>query len=166
MADIARKHAVRIEAMVTANDAARELFDLFLQELRDDLNEGITEGDAKEMLAQHMVTRPVFEALLGDARFAKQNPVSQGMQLMLDVLAPAKIENEAESLSEFYASVGRRAKAATTPLARQKLMTELYDKFFRAAFPVTVEKLGIVYTPIEVVDFILRSVDEILRDRV
>ena len=163
VADIARRHIVRIEAMVTADEAARDVFEEFLAELRDDLNEGITKQDAIEMLAQHMVTRPVFEALHGDARFVDQNPVSKGMQLILDVLAPARIETEAESLGEFYDSVARRAKAANTPLARQKIITELYDKFFRNAFPKTVEKLGIVYTPIEIVDFILHSVDEVLR---
>ena len=163
VADIARRHIVRIEAMVTADEAAREVFEEFLAELRDDLNEGITKQDAIEMLAQHMVTRPVFEALHGDARFVDRNPVSKGMQLILDVLAPARIETEAESLGEFYDSVARRAKAANTPLARQKIITELYDKFFRKAFPKTVEKLGIVYTPIEIVDFILHSVDEVLR---
>ncbi len=163
VADIARRHIVRIEAMVTADEAAQEVFEEFLTELRDDLNEGISKQDAIEMLAQHMVTRPVFEALHGDARFANQNPVSKGMQLVLDVLAPARIEAEAESLGEFYDSVARRAKAANTPLARQKIITELYDKFFRNAFPKTVEKLGIVYTPIEIVDFILHSVDEVLR---
>ena len=163
VADIARRHIDRIEAMVTADEAAREVFGEFLEELRDDLNEGITEQDAVEMLAQHMVTRPVFEALHGDAKFADQNPVSKGMQLVLDVLEPANIETEAESLEDFYASVARRAKAANTPSARQKIITELYDKFFRNAFPKTAERLGIVYTPIEIVDFILHSVDEILR---
>ncbi|MCY4249725.1 MAG: N-6 DNA methylase [Rhodobacteraceae bacterium] len=116
------------------------------------------------MLAQHMVTRPVFEALHGDSTFVDQNPISKGMQLVLDVLKPAKIESEAESLDEFYASVARRAKAANTPLARQKIITELYDKFFRNAFPKTAARLGIVYTPIEIVDFILHSVDEVLRN--
>ena len=163
VADIARRHIGRIEAMVTADEAARDVFGEFLTELRDDLNEGVTEQDAIEMLAQHMITRPVFEALHGDARFVDHNPVSRGMQLVLDVLKPANIETEAESLGEFYASVARRAKAANTPLARQKIITELYDKFFRTAFPKTAEKLGIVYTPVEIVDFILHSVDEVLR---
>ena len=164
VADIARRHIVRIEDMVTANEAAREVFEEFLAELRDDLNEGVTERDAIEMLAQHMVTRPVFEALHGDARFVNKNPVSKGMQLVLDVLEPAHIETEAENLDEFYASVARRAKAATTSLARQKIITKLYDEFFRNAFPKTSEKLGIAYTPVEIVDFILHSVDELLRE--
>ncbi len=163
VADIARRHITRITETVTANEAARSMFGAFLTELRDDLNEGITQADAIEMLAQHMVTRPVFEALHGDAVFASQNPVSREMQRVLDALAPASIETEAEGLEAFYGSVQRRAKAAQTPLARQKIITELYDKFFRNAFPKTAERLGIVYTPIELVDFILHSVDTLLR---
>ena len=164
VAEIARKHIVRITEMVNRNEAAREVFQEFLAELQDDLNEGVSKREAIEMLAQHMVTRPVFEALHGDGRFVDENPISKGMQLVLEVLKPAKIEVEAESLDEFYASVARRAKAANTPLARQKIIIELYDKFFRNAFPKTAERLGIVYTPIDIVDFILHSVDELLRD--
>ena len=164
VAEIAQKHIVRIEGYVDRHKEAQEVFQDFLDEIRDDLNEGITKRDAIEMLAQHMVTRPVFEALHGDSQFVDQNPISKGMQLVLDVLKPANIETEAESLDEFYASVARRAEAANTPMARQKIITELYDKFFRNAFPKTAARLGIVYTPIEIVDFILHSVDEVLRD--
>ena len=164
VADIARRHIERIKALVTRHDAAKEIFHEFLEELHDDLNDGITEADAIEMLAQHMITRPVFEALHGDARFVDDNPVSKGMQQVLDVLETEKIEQEAKSLEEFYASVARRAKAANTPLARQKIVIELYDKFFRHAFPKTAERLGIVYTPVELVDFILHSVEDMLRE--
>ncbi len=164
VAEIAQKHIIRIRDMVNRHEDAQEVFKFFLEELQDDLNEGVSEQDAIEMLAQHMVTRPVFEALHGDGRFVDQNPISTGMQLVLDVLEPANIEVEAESMDEFYASVARRAKAANTPMARQKIITDLYDKFFRNAFPKTAERLGIVYTPIELVDFVLHSVDELLRD--
>ena len=164
VAKIAQTHIVRITEMVRRHDAAREVFQEFVAELQDDLNEGVSETEAIEMLAQHRVTRPVFEALHGDGRFVDENPISKGMQLVLEVLERANIEVEAESLKDFYASVARRAKVANTPLARQKIITELYDKFFRNAFPKTAERLGIVYTPIEIVDFILYSVNEVLQD--
>ncbi len=163
VAEIAQKHIVRIEGYVNRHKEAQDVFQEFLDEIQDDLNEGISKRDAIEMLAQHMVTRPVFEALHGDSDFVDQNPISKGMQLVLDVLKPANIEVEAESLDKFYASVARRAKAANTPRARQKVITELYDKFFRNAFPKTASRLGVVYSPIEIVDFILHSVDDVLR---
>ena len=163
VADIARRHIERIKGLVQRHQAAQDVFKEFMVELRDDLNEGISESDAIEMLAQHMITRPVFEALHGDARFVDHNPVSKGMQKVLQVLEGEHIDREAQGLQDFYASVARRAKAATTPLARQKIVIELYDKFFRNAFPKTADRLGIVYTPVELVDFILHSVEAILQ---
>ena len=161
--EIARKHIVRITNLVNRHEAARKVFARFLKEVQDDLNEGISKEDAIEMLAQHMITKPVFEALLGDSPFAMENPVSQGMDDMLYVLSERNIEKEAESLQGFYESVRRRAEQAITPGAQQKLIKELYDKFFQKAFKRTSERLGIVYTPIEIVDFILHSVDDLLR---
>ena len=116
------------------------------------------------MLAQHMVTGPVFDALFGEEAFTARNPVSQAMQTMLDVVKPSGIEAEAETLEEFYESVRRRVKGAGTDEARQRIIAELYDKFFRNAFAETSARLGIVYTPVEIVDFILHSVAEILRE--
>ena len=164
VADIARRHIERIKALVESGDAEREIFQEFVTELRDDLNEGITDDDAIEMLAQHSVTGPVFDALFGETEFVSRNPVSQGIQDVLDVLRPANIDAEAASLDEFYASVRRRVEGAATDEAKQKIVVELYDKFFRNAFPSMTQRLGIVYTPVEIVDFIIRSVNDVLED--
>lgn len=164
VAHIAQAHIQRIREMARADEAAKELFGNFVIELRQSLNTAITEDEAIEMLAQHVVTKPVFEALFEDDEFADRNPVGKGMQLMLDVLKPSGIDVEAESLENFYASVRRRAEGAQTAEARQKLVTELYDNFFRKAFPDHADRLGIAYTPPEIVDFILRSADEACRE--
>ena len=164
VAHIAQAHIQRIREMARADEAAKELFGNFVNELRHSLNTAITEDETIEMLAQHAVTKPVFEALFEDDEFADRNPVGKGMQLMLDVLRPSGIDVEAESLENFYASVRRRAEGAQTAEARQKLVTELYDNFFRKAFPDHADRLGIVYTPPEIVDFILRSADEACRE--
>ena len=116
------------------------------------------------MLAQHMVTRPVFDALFGTADFSRHNSVAQGMQTVIDVLKPENFESELESLQGFYDSVRRRVQHASGPGARQKILVELYDKFFRNAFPMLTQRLGIVYTPVEIVDFIIRSVQDVLQD--
>ncbi len=164
VADIARRHIERITAIVKSGDAEREIFQEFVTELRDDLNEGITDDDAIEMLAQHSVTGPVFDALFGETEFVSRNPVSQGIQDVLDVLKPSNIDAEAANLDEFYASVRRRVAGAATDEAKQKIVVELYDKFFRNAFPNMTQRLGIVYTPVEIVDFIIRSVNDVLED--
>lgn len=164
VARIARAHIKRIQAIVTSGQAEREVFQEFLAELRDDLNPDVAEDDAIEMLAQHMVTKPVFDALFGEAAAARRNTVSQGMQTVLDVLEPAGLDRETENLDAFYESVRRRVQGASTAEARQRIVVELYDKFFGKAFPRMAQRLGIVYTPVEIVDFILRSVQHVLGD--
>ncbi|WP_413207948.1 DEAD/DEAH box helicase [Rhodospirillum sp. A1_3_36] len=165
IAEIAQRHISRITGILAeAATPARKAFDSFLAELRDDLNDSISEQDAIEMLAQHLITRPVFKALFAGHQFTDQNPVSRAMQQVLDVLDENRIDKESKDLEKFYDSVRNRAHGITDPQAKQRLVVELYDKFFRNAFPRTTEKLGIVYTPVEIVDFILHSVNEMLQE--
>nr|WP_309504528.1 type ISP restriction/modification enzyme [uncultured Roseovarius sp.] len=165
IAEIAQRHISRITGILADPDTpARAAFDGFLAELRDDLNDSITEQDAIEMLAQHIITRPVFETLFEGHQFTDQNPVSRAMQQVLDVLDENRIDKESKDLEKFYDSVKMRSHGITDPQAKQRLIVELYDKFFRNAFPRTTEKLGIVYTPVEIVDFILHSVNEMLQE--
>jgi predicted helicase len=165
IADIAQKHIIRINTTLNAegNTSERKAFEDFLKEIRDDLNDSITEEEAIEMLAQHLITKPVFDALFDDYSFTKNNPVSQAMEKVLYVLHEHSLEKESESLQKFYDSVRRRAEGITTAEAKQQIIVKLYDSFFRTAFKKLTEKLGIVYTPVEVVDFIIHSVNDVLQ---
>ncbi|MBK8158540.1 MAG: DEAD/DEAH box helicase [Rhodospirillaceae bacterium] len=164
IAKIAQTHIARITALVDkAGTPERAAFEGFLAEIRDDLNDSITVGEAIEMLAQHIITRPVFEALFEGYSFARNNPVSVAMQQVLDKLNEHNLDKESDSLQKFYQSVKRRAAGIDNAAAKQKIVVELYDKFFRNAFPQLTERLGIVYTPVEIVDFIIRSVNEALQ---
>lgn len=165
IAAIARTHIARITGILdnAKNTREREAFDRFAEELRDDLNDSITRDEIVEMLAQHLVTKPVFDALFSGYGFASQNPMSRAMQGVLDVLQEHHLDSEASTLEKFYASVKLRAEGIESAEGKQKIVVELYDKFFRNAFPKMSERLGIVYTPVEIVDFILNSVDHLLR---
>jgi predicted helicase len=164
VAQIAQRQIEHIESLLASpKSPARGAFESFLTGLRTSLNPAVTAKEAVEMLAQHLITRPVFDALFEDYAFAEHNPVSQSMQKMLDVLDEHGLGREAASLEKFYESVRRRASQIHTPEARQRVIVELYDKFFRTAFPRMADRLGIVYTPVEIVDFILKSVDDTLR---
>lgn len=164
VARIAEVHVTRIRAAVkAAGSEEKQAFETFLAEIRDDLNDSISDDEAIEMLAQHLITRPVFDALFEGYSFAQNNPVSKALQGVLDVLDRQGLEKEAESLAKFYDSVKMRAKGIEDATAKQKIVVELYDKFFKAAFPKLTARLGIVYTPVEVVDFIIKSVNEVLQ---
>ncbi|MEE3626426.1 type ISP restriction/modification enzyme [Nitrospirillum sp. BR 11752] len=165
IAKIARTHIDRIKAILENPDNTREraAFATFAEELRDDLNDSIKDGEIVEMLAQHLITKPVFDALFEGYSFTQHNPMSLAMQGVLDVLQEHHLAKEADTLQRFYDSVKLRAEGIDNAAGKQKIVVELYDKFFRNAFPDMTERLGIVYTPVEVVDFILHSVDHILR---
>jgi predicted helicase len=165
IADIAQRHITRITALLDGgNTTVTSEFDTFLHGLRGNLNENISRSDAVEMLAQHLITRPVFDALFGGYDFAAHNPVAQTMERMLAALDEHSLDNENESLEKFYDSVREKVQGVDKAEGRQKLIVQLYDTFFATAFKKTVDKLGIVYTPVEIVDFILRSADDVLRE--
>lgn len=165
IAKIARTHIDRIQGILEnpANTQEQAAFNVFAAELRDDLNDSISDGEIVEMLAQHLVTKPVFDALFDEYSFASHNPMSKAMQGVLDALHEHHLAKEADTLEKFYASVRQRAAGIDNAQGKQKIIVELYDKFFRNAFPKMTERLGIVYTPVEVVDFILHSVNHLLQ---
>ena len=164
IADIAARHIAEIKLLLEKPEIAAQ-FDLFLNGLRANLNPSIDQDDAIEMLAEHLITKPVFDALFENYSFLQSNPVSQIMQKMLDILHDNALEKEQETLSKFYASVQERAKGIDNAAGKQKIIVELYEQFFKNALPKETERLGIVYTPVEVVDFIIQSVEYIMRQR-
>ncbi|SDP29140.1 Predicted helicase [Sulfitobacter litoralis] len=163
IAKIAETHITRITTIVAHLGAERDAFVAFLDEIRDDLNPEISEQDAIEMLAQHLITKPVFDTLFRDNHFTANNPVSKAMEIVLGQLHHHNIGKEAETLQGFYDSVRRQSEGIKTASGRQALVVRLYDQFFRSAFPAMTQKLGIVYTPVEVVDFIIHSVNDVLQ---
>ena len=163
VAEIAERQGERINRLILKEDHHKVAFDEFLTGLQKNINPSITKQEAVEMLSQHIITRPVFEALFEGYSFVKNNPISMSMQTMLDYLEEEAIEKDTETLQKFYESVKMRASGIDNAEGKQRIIIELYDKFFKTAFPKMVEKLGIVYTPVEVVDFIIHSVNDVLK---
>lgn len=162
VAGIAQAQMERIRALIDAADPTiRKEFDIFVEGLRGNLNDSITEDDAISMLSQHLITAPVFNALFNSENFGKMNPVARVMQRMVDALDDKKLETETQPLEKFYADVRLRAEALTSASGKQQVIKELYEKFFRKAFKKQSEALGIVYTPVEIVDFILRAANDL-----
>lgn len=163
VAKIAERHIEQITAIVSRPGAAKDEFDRYLSALQKNINPAVSAQEAIEMLAQHIITEPVFEALFEDYSFVKNNPVSKSLQGIIALLNETTGQEDHEKLDRFYLSVRKRAEDIDNAEAKQKVIIELYDKFFRTAFPRVTEKLGIVYTPVEVVDFIIHSVEDVLQ---
>lgn len=163
VADIARRHIQGIKIILEQNPDSKTAFERFLHSLQHNINESINQEQAIEMLAQHLITLPIFDALFGEYSFVKNNPVSSAMEKIIAELSQYGFEKEQKELQPFYESVRLRAEGIDNAQAKQKIIITLYDKFFSTGFKSTTERLGIVFTPVEVVDFIIKSVDVVLR---
>lgn len=163
VADIAKMYIRRINDLIDSNDGAKIAFDKFLDSLHHNINDSIDRDKAIEMLAQHLITEPIFDALFGDYDFVKNNVVSKSLNEVITTFKLFGFEKEQEQLKPFYDSVKLRASGIDNAAGKQKLIVTLYDKFFSTGFKDTTEQLGIVFTPVEVVDFIVHSVDDALQ---
>ena len=160
---IARKFIDRIHRLVVTEHRHEDEFRKYLDGLKKNINPSVDADQAIEMLAQHMITKPVFDALFADYEFVTNNAVSRSMQSMIDILKGEAFEKDTEILDRFYTSVKINVGNIDNLEGKQTVIKNLYEKFFKGAFPKTVDTLGIVYTPVECVDFIIRSVNELLK---
>lgn len=163
IAKIAKRHMERINRLINEDENYQTAFEMYLDGLHKNINPNIDRQEAIEMLAQHMITKPVFEALFENYSFAENNPISIAMKTLLDLVEETAYEKDQSTMERFYKSVRERCEGIDNADGKQKIIVELYDKFFKKALPTTVDKLGIVYTPVEVVDFINQSVADILK---
>ena len=163
VAKIAQIQIDRIRDLITRDSEHKKAFNNFVKGLQENINSSIDSEEAIEMLSQHIITKPIFEALFENYSFVKNNPISSSMEEILNLLLKQQFEKETAELKEFYDDVRVRVGNIDNSEGKQKIIVELYEKFFKTAFPKLVEKLGIVYTPIEVVDFIINSVEDILK---
>lgn len=163
VAEIATRHIARIRKLVSVAGTHKTAFDEFVRELRQNINPSVREDDVIEMLAQHIITKPVFDALFQNHEFTQSNAISRSMSEMLKLLEEQSLDKDHETLERFYNSVRKRVSDIDNAEGKQKIIVELYDKFFKTAFPKVVEKLGIVYTPVEIVDFLIHSVEHVLK---
>lgn len=137
-----------------------EFFHGFLDSLRGNIHSNIKEDEALDMITSHIITKPIFDAIFGDNI---KNPISKALDKMVEKLSTLGLQGETKDLKNLYESVKTEAMHAKSQKSQQELIKNLYNTFFKVAFRKQSEKLGIVYTPIEVVDFILRATNGILK---
>ena len=162
---LAERHIRWIENLIADKKSPfAKSFRRYVKSLQHNINSDIDDEQAIEMLAQHVITKPIFEALFDQYSFVNDNPVSRAMEDMIEHMMQAGFDQEQAVLKPFYESVRTRATGIDNAAAKQQFIVTLYDKFFSTGFSATAEKLGIVFTPVEIVDFIVKSVDEVLKE--
>ncbi len=148
----------------TENTALIKKFENFYTELQETINDSITRTNAIDMMAQHILTRPVFDALFENYDFSSGNPVAIALNSLQMDFAEFGLESETRDLKGFYESVQKRASGIKKTEGKQSVLSDLYEQFFKKALKKEADRLGIAYTPIELVDFILHSVNDVLQE--
>ena len=141
---------------LTAEGGSHEIMVKFHEELQILINDSITMGDAIQVLCQHKVLKPVFDLLF--PKSASDNSVSAELDKTLknlDLVLP--------SFDHIYDSIEKELENITDQAVKQEFIRNLYDSFFKGADEKAATKHGIVYTPVEVVDFINNSVQHVLK---
>lgn len=160
--DVTNNIALKIEQQISADPKVQNAFNKFTKNFKALLNPGISDKDCVNMLSEHIVTLPVLKAIFNENSMIDLNPVTQIMESMVKKLKG--LESEIKALEPFYDSVRKTVAGVTSKEGRQEIIRKLFEKFFKYALPSSAEKFGIVYTPIEIVDFIINSVSNVLKN--
>lgn len=160
---VARDIIAHMNDIIERYPDVQSAFDRYLAGLQKNINTSIDREQAAEMLGQHIIVGPIFDALFADYHFNDNNAVSKTLARMVRKLQEHGLGKDTTILNSFYASIRNQIGDITSPAARQQLIKELYNRFFAVAFPKTVQRLGIVYTPVQCVDFIIHSVEALMQ---
>ncbi|MCH9852325.1 MAG: damage-inducible protein, partial [Alphaproteobacteria bacterium] len=169
VAEIAQRNIARLQTLLDGSNPDIEIaFNVFISNMQKTINPAINKAEAIELLSQHFITKPVFDALFGDYQFAEANPISQGLDGVVKTLQWLDVNQgfteDAKNLQRFYEAVRKQVKGVTTSDGIERIAITLYEKFFQKAFPKAAERMGVVYTPIEIVDYILHSANHALQN--
>ena len=158
-ADICRQVQTRINHLIAEGGPAEDAFRRFLAGIRDSIGTQVTTDQAQEMIAQHVVTIPVFDVMLAESSFSEQNPVSKEIERLLSTFRELDVsfENELEPLTRAYKQMQEAFAGAVSSAEKMDILRTIYEGFFQAAMKDTVKRMGIVYTPVQIVDFMVRS---------
>lgn len=154
----------RILRLIDEKEEVRDAFNEFVSILKNEINDSVDNIQTVEMIAQHLIMKPVFDAIFSDYHFATNNPISRGMEKMVEVFfIDHGFKKDVDQLEEFYEEVRATCRSLDSLDSKQTIIKNLYERFFKGAFPEAVEELGIVYTPVQCVNFMIRSVNQILK---
>ena len=164
-AEVCAQIQTRVEHLTSEGGLCEEAFEKFLEGIRASVRGEVEVKAAQQMIAQHIVTIPVFDAMLGKNEFSQHNPVSKEIERLLAEFRAKGVYFNAETkpLTRAYQNMSEAFEGAVEGSARLDILRQIYDGFFNEAMRDEVKRLGIVYTPVEIVDFMVRSAEAICR---
>ena len=136
----------------------------FLALCQRTIGPAVTNADVREMLLQHILTKDIFLRVFAEDQFHRENNVARQLETLEQTFFTGDVRRQAiDRLRTYYGAVGRAADDIADYAEKQQFLKAIYEDFYQAYNPAAADRLGVVYTPNEVVDFIIRGTDWLLQ---
>ncbi|GCE60966.1 type ISP restriction/modification enzyme [Microcystis aeruginosa] len=134
--------------------------DKFLEICRKSINPEISLEDVREMIIQHILTEDIFINIFNESQFHRENNIARELQGVIETFFTGNTKrNTLGTIERYYAVIRRTAANIYNHHEKQKFLKAIYENFYKAYNPKAADRLGIVYTPNEIVRFMIESVD-------
>jgi predicted helicase len=145
------------------NQQFRDRRNAFLEVCRQSINPEIEIFDVHEMLIQHILTEDIFTNIFHESQFHRENNIARELSAMIDTFFTGTTRrNTLKSIEYYYAVIRRSSENIANHHEKQKFLKALYENFYKAYNPKAADRLGIVYTPNEIVRFMIESADHLV----
>ena len=154
-----------IEKERGANREFTAAFAAFHEKCRQSINPNLSEAAVEEMLIQHLLTERIFRTVFSNPDFVHRNVIAREIETVITALMSHAFNRDEflKSLDPFYVAVERTAATIDDFSQKQSFLNTVYEQFFQGFSLEVADTHGIVYTPQPIVDFMVRSVDQILK---
>ena len=137
---------------------------IFLELCHQSISPNVTNDNVREMLIQHILTKDIFLRVFGEDQFHRENNVARQLDALEGTFFTGNVRRQAvDRLRAYYGAIGRAADDIAEYSEKQQFLKSIYEDFYQAYNPGAADRLGVVYTPNEVVDFIIRGTDWLLQ---
>ena len=146
------------------NPEYQEAASSFLDLCRRTIGPAVSPADVREMLLQHILTKDIFLSIFREDQFHRENNVARQLDRLERTFFTGDVRRQAiDRLRAYYGVIGRAADEIADYAEKQQFLKAIYEDFYTAYNPAAADRLGVVYTPNEVVDFIIRGADHLLQ---
>lgn len=150
----------RIDAAYKENTPFGKIAAEFLRHAKETINPSIGEADVREMLIQHILTEEIFAKVFDNGDFHRENNIAKELYALEDKFFTGQIKRETlKSLEPYYATIRANAALITSHAEKQTFLKVIYENFYKVYNPKAADRLGVVYTPNEIVKFMIEGAD-------
>ena len=153
-----------VAAAESGNPGYQNAAAAFLSLCRTTISPELSDSDVREMLLQHILTKDIFLRVFAEDQFHRENNVARQLDALEQTFFTGHVRRQAiDRLRAYYGAIGRAADAIVDYAEKQQFLKAFYEDFYQAYNPAAADRLGVVYTPNEIVDFIIRGADWLLQ---